>query len=184
MGKTVWTLIVGAAALGACGGDEITQSNTTQAVSAPRFQRAPTTGRIATNVVPRAVDQSQMTVVAILGGPSVAELQESASRKLTRAEKNAVKAQRIPEQAAPRASIEAAGGKVIGSFQSALNGIKVRIARNQVSALRKVPGVVDVRPVATYTHENFVSVQRIQAPFAWAGIAGVHGEGVKVAILD
>jgi subtilisin family serine protease len=135
-------------------------------------------------MVPRAADTTAMTVVATLGGPSVADLQETAARKLTRAEKDAVKAERSAEQAAPRAGIEAAGGKVIASFQSALNGLKVRIPRGRIADLRRVPGVVDVRPVIAYTHDNFVSVQRIQAPFAWAGIAGVHGEGVKIAILD
>ncbi|HEX7840239.1 MAG TPA: S8 family serine peptidase, partial [Kofleriaceae bacterium] len=125
-----------------------------------------------------------MTVVAVLDGPSVAALQEAAARKLTRAEKVAIKAQRIAEQAAPRARIEAVGGKVIGSFQSALNGLKVRISRGQLAALRSIPGVVDVKRVVTYSHDNFAAVQRIQAPFAWSGVAGVHGEGVKIAIID
>jgi minor extracellular serine protease Vpr len=185
MRKLMWTLVAGTAALGACAADEASQTATQQqSVAASRFQRAPVQGPIASTVVPRAIDQTSVTVVAVLGGPSVADLQTTAARKLTRAEKDAVKAQRVAEQAAPRAGIAAAGGQVLGSFQSALNGIKVRIPRNQVDALRRIPGVVEVRPVLTYTHENFVGVQRIQAPFAWAGVAGFHGEGVKVAILD
>jgi subtilisin family serine protease len=180
----MWILVAGTAAFTACASDETSQTEVQQGVATTRFQRVPVSGPIASTVVPRAIDQTSITVVAVLGGPSVANLQEAAARKLTRAEKDAVKAQRIAEQAAPSAGIAAAGGKVIGSFQSALNGIKVSIPRNQVDALRRIPGVVEVRPVLTYTHENFVGVQRIQAPFAWAGVAGFHGEGVKVAILD
>jgi len=171
-------------ALGACASDDLSQSETARAVSASRFQRAPGSGPLTSRMVPRAVDQTEITVVAMLGGPSVADLQQATARKLTRVEKDSVKAQRAAEQSGPRAGIAAAGGRVIGSFQSALNGIKVRIPRNRVSALRAIPGVVDVKPVATYTHDNFVGVQRIQAPFAWAGVAGVHGEGIKIAILD
>jgi subtilisin family serine protease len=186
MRKTLLILLAGAAALDGCAGDETSSETAQSALSTTgaRFQRAPIAGPIASKVLPRAVDQSSITVVAFLGGPSVADLQESSARKLTRAEKTAVKAQRLAEQAGPRASITAAGGRVLGSFQSALNGIKVRLPRTQVDALRRIPGVVDVKPVMTYTHENFVGVQRIQAPFAWAGVAGFRGEGVKVAILD
>lgn len=187
MRKTLLFLIAGVAALDGCASEETSQTGTAetaQAVAGARFQRSPVLGPIASKVVPRAIDRTSMTVVALLGGPSVADLQQAAARKLTRAEKAAVKAQRIAEQASPRAGIAAAGGRVIGSFQSALNGLKVRIPRSQVGALRNIPGVVDVKPVAIYTHENVVSVQRIQAPFAWAGVAGVHGEGVKVAIID
>jgi subtilisin family serine protease len=172
------------AALGACAGDEPAQSETNQIVSAARFARAPISGPITTNVLPRAVDPTEVTVVAFLGGPSVADLQSEAARKLTRVEKDAVRAQRQAEQAAPAASIAAVGGRVIGSYQSAVNGIKVRIPRSQVAALRKIPGVTDVKPVQIFTHDNFIGVQRIQAPFAWAGVNGVRGEGVKIAILD
>ena len=84
-----------------------------------------------------------------------------------------MKAQRRAEQAAPQAAIEAAGGRVVGSFQSAMNGIKVRIPQNRISKLRKIPGVVDVKRVEHFTRENFLGVQRIQAPFAWAGARGV-----------
>jgi subtilisin family serine protease len=141
-------------------------------------------GKIQTTILPRAVDKTPVTVVAVLTGPSVADLQSAAQRKLTRDEKNTVKAARVAEQASPRASITAMGGQVIGSFQSALNGIKVRIPRDQVDSLRSIPGVIDIKPVKQYTYENFVSVQRIQAPFAWAGAAGVHGEGIKIGIID
>jgi hypothetical protein len=139
---------------------------------AGRFVRVPTRGPIASSVKPRALDETMTKVVVVFGGDSVAAAQERAGRRLTRAEKNAIKSQRAAEQAAARASLVAAGGRVEGAFQSALNGVKVRIPRNRVESLRRISGVVDVRPVGVYRHENVVSVPRIQAPFAWSGANG------------
>jgi subtilisin family serine protease len=148
------------------------------------LQRVASSGRIHSTIVPAVRDRTPVTVVAILSGDSVANVQAAAGRKLTRAEKSAIKMQRAAEQAGKRGSIEAAGGHVIRTFQSALNGIKVSIPRNQVSALRQVPGVTDVLPVGVYRIKNVVSVPHIKAPIAWSGAAGVHGEGIKVAIID
>ncbi|HET7811797.1 MAG TPA: S8 family serine peptidase [Steroidobacteraceae bacterium] len=131
-----------------------------------------------------SMDKTPVTVVAVLPGPSVANAQESAGRKLSPAERQAIKAQRRSEQLGKRAQIEAAGGRVIGSFQSAVNGLKVRIPQNQIAALRQVPGVVKVLRVNTYHTDNAASVPRINAPAAWSGVNGVHGEHIKVGIID
>lgn len=148
------------------------------------FQAASMRGQILSNVRPLAMDRTPITVVAILAGDSVANAQEKAGRRLNREEKAAIKTQRIREQSASWGSIESAGGRVIGTFQSALNGLKVSIPRNQISLLRQAAGVVDVLPVRTYHLTNVVSVPRIQAPIAWSGADGVRGEGIKVAIID
>jgi minor extracellular serine protease Vpr len=151
---------------------------------AGRFLRVPIQGPIATSVKPRLLDETPVNVVAVLAGDAVATVQETAGRRLTRQEKNAVKAQRAAEQEDVRGSIESSGGRVMGTFQSALNGLKVRIPRNRIESLRQIPGVVDVKPVGVYRHENVVSVPRIQAPAAWSGVLGVRGEGIKIAIID
>ena len=150
-----------------------------------RFQRVQLPAQLATKAVPRSMDRTPVTVVAILAGPSVANVQEAAGRKLSRAENDSpIKADRRGEQSGKRAQIEAAGGRVVGSFQSAVNGIKVSIPHNQVESLRQIPGVVDVLRVGVYTHENAVSVPRIGTPLAWSGVNGVRGEGIKIAIID
>ncbi len=125
-----------------------------------------------------------VTVVATLAGEPVAVAQETASRRLLRAEKDRVKTERRGEQAAVRPSIEALGAEVLGTYQSALNGIKVRIPRRQLAALRELPGVVAVKPVGMYVRANAVAVPRIQAPVAWDVPARVHGEGIKIAVID
>src|SRR5215471_16648912 len=77
-----------------------------------RFRRAPIRGPIAAKVMPRLFDETRVKVVAILAGDSVAQTQEISGRRLTRQEKNVVKAQRGAEQAAVRMSLESAGGRV------------------------------------------------------------------------
>ena len=66
-----------------------------------------------------------------------------------------------------------------------MNGLKVRIPHNQIESLRQVPGVVQGAARKHLPHQdNAVSVPRISAPQAWAGVNGVHGENVKVGIID
>jgi subtilisin family serine protease len=156
----------------------------TSPAAASRFTRVPLVGPLRANVLPRLLDQTVVKVVAILAGDSVAQQQEIAGRRLTRQEKNAVKAQRRAEQAGVQASLEAAGGQVLNTFQSALNGVKLAIPRNRIEDLRRIPGVVDVKPVGRYRINNVVSVPRTQAPIAWSGALGVRGEGIKIAIID
>jgi minor extracellular serine protease Vpr len=174
----------GSIVIGARATQDSSASQSDPALAAQKFRRVPIQGPIATNVKPRVLDQTLVKVVAILDGDSVAQQQEVSGRRLTRQEKNIVKAQRAAEQAAVRTSLESAGGRVLNAFQSALNGVKLAIPRNRIDELRNIPGVVDVKLVGIYRHENVVSVPRMQAPIAWSGVRGVRGEGVKVAIVD
>src|SRR5262249_36483315 len=151
---------------------------------ARQFQRPDLAGPFRSAYIPRALDRTPITVMAILAGPSVADEQDAAGRRLTRQEKNTIKAQRRAEQAAARGAIEGAGGRVVATLQSALNGVKVRIPIGQVGALRQIPGVVDVKPVVRYEMDTTIGVPRIGAPFAWSGVAGVRGEHIKVGIID
>ena len=167
----------GSIVIGAGAAQDSSGSQSDPALVAQKFRRVPIQGPLGTNVKPRVLDQTLIKVVAILGGDSVAQQQEVSGRRLTRQEKNVIKAHRGAEQAAVRPSVEAAGGRIVNTFQSALNGIKLTIPRNRVDELRNIPGVIDVRPVGVYRHENVVSVPRMQAPFAWSGVLGVRGEG-------
>jgi minor extracellular serine protease Vpr len=154
------------------------------APSAKQLHRVNLTRPLRSTYTARSADRTPVNVVAILSGDSVAMAQANAGRRLSRAEKNALKAQRAADQAAVIPAIQAAGARVQKGYQSALNGVRVSIPRNQISALRRVPGVVDVLPVAVHKLNNIVSVPRIQAPIAWSGAAGFRGEGVKIAVID
>src|SRR5437763_9308405 len=132
---------------------------------------------------PPGVMNKPMTVVLQLSGLSVAEQQGGAGRRLTRAEKDSIKAQLRAQQDALRPSIEALGGAVLANYQSAYNGIKVRIARGQAAALGSLPGVVGVRTLQLFRPENTNGVPLIGAPAVWQN-PGLHGEGIKIAIID
>jgi subtilisin family serine protease len=179
-------VVLAAVVLGACGGEvaDHEQGHLDLAAPLPPWLQPAPPLTANSSIVARGLDRSEVRVVAMLGGQSVAQAQEAAARRLSRSEKLAIKAQRMSEQRAPRAWIEAAGGEVVLGYQSVLNGLKVRIARDRVALLRQVPGVVDVKPLGVYRHDNVVGVQRLEAPAAWAGITPVHGENVKVAIID
>ena len=154
------------------------------AAPASKFQPTGFSGPFRSNFLPASIDRTPVNVVVLLPGASVADEQAAQGRRLTRDEKRAVKAARAAEQSAKRAQIEGLGGQVTGAYQSALNGIRVKIPRNQLASLKKIPGVVDVVRVGVHKPLNVVTVPRIQAPIAWSGAAGVHGEGIKIGIID
>ncbi|MGE5097657.1 MAG: S8 family serine peptidase [Betaproteobacteria bacterium] len=133
--------------------------------------------------LPPGLGNAEMVVMAKLTGAPVAERQGLAGRRLTAAEKAQAKQQLKAQQDALLASIEALGGTVLGQYQSAYNGIKVRIARDKLAALAALPGVVAVKPVPLMMPNNVRSVPFIGAPTVWQDLA-LHGEGVKVAIID
>ena len=136
--------------------------------------------------MPLGVSKREVTVVVQLAGESIAEQQGNAGRKLERAEKDQIKAQLRSQQDGVRSIIHAMGGRVVAQYQAAYNGMKVRIAQDAVSNLSALPGVVGVRPLQLQKPNNVRGVDMIGAPAVWEGVqrAGLHGEGVKIAIID
>ena len=125
-----------------------------------------------------------MTVVVQLRGKSVAEDQADAGRKVTKAEKNQIKAQLKAAQDGLKAQIESAGGKVLAQFQSALNGIKVQIPASKLDQLGALPGVTALLPVHEEVPENATSVPYIGAPTVWDAPTNFRGEGIKIGVID
>ncbi len=134
--------------------------------------------------VPRSIDSTPTKVVVFLAGDDVATVQRKVGRPLTRTEKETVISTLSADHGAMRPAIEARGGRVMGSYQSAMNGIKVEIAKNRIDSLRSIPGVVDIKPVGIYQRNNTTSVPFIGAPAVWQLPGRVQGQGVKIAIVD
>jgi subtilisin family serine protease len=118
-----------------------------------------------------------------LAGDPVAVQQARAGRKLERAEKEQIKSQLRGAQTALHGTIHSMGGRVLGNYQSAYNGIKVRVPVDKVAQLASMPGVLAVRPVWPIKQDNVHGVPLIGAPAVWQNL-GLHGEGIKVAIID
>lgn len=129
--------------------------------------------------------QSTVTVMVKLTGDPVALVKAAKPNKqISDAERASVKADLKAKQDALLASIAAAGGTVLGQYQSAYNGIKVKIDRAAVGALQALPSVEAVVPVERMERDNSVSVPYIGAPQTWAGTDGLRGENIKVGIID
>src|SRR6266699_3020580 len=133
--------------------------------------------------MPLGVSKREITVVVQLAGDSVAEQQGNAGRKLDRDEKERIKGQLKSQQDGLGGSIENLGGTVIANYRAAYNGIKVRIAAERVRELAALPGVVAVRPLQLMKPDNVRGIPLIGTPAVWQN-TGLHGEGVKSAIID
>src|SRR6266478_7099656 len=138
---------------------------------------------IAPAWTPLGVSKAPVTVVVQLAGDSVAEQQGYAGRKLERGEKDRIKGQLRSQQDGLRGSIESLGGTVVANYRAAYNGIKVRIAGDRVKELAALPGVVAVRPLQLMKPDNLRGIPLIGAPAVWQNL-GLHGEGVKIAVID
>jgi len=132
---------------------------------------------------PVGLNRQAVTVVVQLSGDPVAVQQETAGRKLSKAEKNQAKAKLKGDQDALRSSIEKLGGTVLAGYQSAYNGVKVRIARDKADQLATLAGVKAVRPLQIMRPDNVRGVPLIGAPTVWQNLA-FRGENIKIAVID
>jgi minor extracellular serine protease Vpr len=153
---------------------------------ADRFEPAGVSGTIDPQILPNALDDSRtLNVMLEMRGDPVAVVQSrDADKSLPRAERDRIKAELRARQDAIKGDIAANGGRVLAQLQSAYNGIKVRIARQDVPALASLPNVIAVRGIQQFTRNNETSVPFLGVPTdAWQDL-GVTGEGVKIAVID
>ena len=143
-----------------------------------------TEGLIEVKWTPLGLRDGATTVVVQLAGDPVAVVQGNAGRKLGKGEKDAIKAQLEAQQAGARGAIAKLGGTVLADYQSAYNGLKVRIDRSKTDALAGIQGVVAVHPLQLMKPDNVRGVSLIGTPGVWDGLAGLHGENVKIAVID
>jgi subtilisin family serine protease len=137
-----------------------------------------------TGWTPLSLTNRSVTVFVELTGKPVALVQAEKGRKLTQGEKAAIKSELRATQSSLKPSIELLGGKVLGEFQVAVNGLKVEISGKKVGELADLPGVSTVREIALIAPDHTNSVPFIGAPAAWDGAGGYRGDGVKVAVID
>ena len=149
------------------------------------FERSPIQGAVDPQVLPNGLDDSRaITVMVELSGDPVAVVQaRTRGRELSRAEKDAIKADLRARQDAIRDDIAARGGSVLSQLQSAYNGMRVQISRSEAAALATLPNVVAVRGLQVQTIENAVAAPYVGAPQVWQNL-GFKGDNIKVAIID
>jgi minor extracellular serine protease Vpr len=141
-------------------------------------------GLVETSWTPHGLRDAKSTVVLQLAGDPVTVVEDKANRELSSGEKDAIKAQLQSKQDALGSLIAALGGTVLADYQVAYNGVKVQIERSKVKSLDKLPGVTGVRQLGLVKPDNQKGVQLIGAPSVWGGLAGLHGENIKIAVID
>jgi minor extracellular serine protease Vpr len=135
-------------------------------------------------ITPLGLSNEPTTVVLQLAGDPVAVADANAAAPLTKNQKKALKDQLKAEQKGIEQQVRALGGTVLADYQSAYNGVKVLIAMNKTSALAGIQGVTGVHQLQVQTPDNTHGVPLIGGSAAWDGLNGVHGEGIKVAVID
>lgn len=149
-----------------------------------RFAQAPSEGAIDPVMLPWAIDDARIvTVMVEMAGDPVAVVEANAGRELTGAEEEVIKSELRQRQDAVFGQIQTIGGTIRSQMQSAYNGMRVEIPRNQAPALTAIPGVVAVHLVQRYTFEHTTSLPFLGIPSVWQN-TGYTGAGVKVAIID
>ena len=91
------------------------------------------------------------------------------------------------QQAAFVAVMQAAGVKFkeIYRVQRAMNGVAVIVPKSQLAAIRKLPGVVAVRPIVPSVPTSNASAAFVGAPQVWQGTpAQADGTGITIGIID
>ncbi|MFI5100550.1 MAG: S8 family serine peptidase [Actinomycetes bacterium] len=83
-----------------------------------------------------------------------------------------------------RPALARLGARILGQYQDAYNGVKVRIALRDLARLTALPGVVGVLALPQFQMANVTSAQFTGVPAAWSVGPGLTGKGVKVAIID
>ena len=89
------------------------------------------------------------------------------------------------QQEALAARLGQVGGVVEGRFSRLANALKIRLPLAQVERLRRLDGVVDVRPVAQFHPLTSTSVPFIGTTKVWnRGKLSATGKGVRIGIID
>jgi minor extracellular serine protease Vpr len=150
----------------------------------------PTTKPTSTTYVPqsaRAQSTKPVSVIVELSHEPVTVAQANATEPLTAAQTQQVQSAVAQQQATVTTKIGAIGGKVKNRYQRVLNAVVVTIPANRVPALAAINGVKSVHAVTEQTIDNTRAIPAVGASTVWSGVGGgpaLHGEGVKIGIID
>ena len=174
----------GVAAIAALVGLISVFSGSASGSAARDFEPTGSTDLITPASTPLGVSNAPQTLMVQMTGDPVTVADANSGHSLNKAQRDSLQAQLQRKQDAVKGSIRALGGKILGDYQLAYNGIKVFIPPSKTSQLEQLPGVAAVRAIAPMTFDNVRGVPFIGAPAVWDGVNGLHGEGIKIAVID
>jgi subtilisin family serine protease len=149
--------------------------------------RALVRSRVPGDFTPAVALGAQRPVTAVLtiaGDPVGVVRGRAPGKRLAIADRDRIERDLRAAQDALRPAIQARGASILSTFQHAINGIKVRTTADKLAALATLPGVVAIKPVTIYHASNATSVPFIGTPQVWDNPPGLHGEHIKIAIID
>src|SRR5205814_9526950 len=133
---------------------------------------------------PRAQQQLQTVILKLAGDPVAVVRSRTVTRHIPAAQAQSIASSLLAQQNALVPAIQARGVQVLAKLQYAITGTKVRGTTAQIASVAKLLAVIAVKPVMIHYLDNAISVPFIGAPAVWAGPPGLHGENIKVAIID
>jgi subtilisin family serine protease len=134
---------------------------------------------------PMSLSTATVTAIVQMAGAPIAQVQaQRPASPLSASQKREIRVELAAQQNAIKPQIQALGGQVRSDYQNAYNGISVRIARNKLADLRKLPNVTGVHVVKPMERSNSVSVPYIGVPTSWSAPYFYRGQNQKVAIID
>jgi subtilisin family serine protease len=139
----------------------------------------------AAYATPRILSTAPVVAVVQLSGAPIAQVEgQNPNTQLSASEKNRIRAELTARQDALKPAIVNLGGQIRSDFQNAYNGISVRIARNQLGALRALPGVTAVHVSKLIERDNATSVPYLGVPTPWSAPFFWRGLNQKIAVID
>jgi subtilisin family serine protease len=137
-------------------------------------------------VKPLALDARPVRAVVELEGAPITAVQAlEPDVKLTLTEREALRSVLLTRQAGVRRELETLGAQVLHGYQNAYNGVSVLAHRSELARIAKLPGVVAVHPLRPKKLSTTSAPEFVSAPAVWArGPKGLHGEAIKVAVVD
>ena len=157
---------------------------TSAGVAASNPTPAPEPGPFTPVVKPLGIGNQPTTVVVQLAGDPVTVVDADAAAPLTDGQKQQLRSQLRSKQGPVAQQVQSLGGQVLASYQSSYDGLKVRIRADQARSLSSLPGVVAVHPLQLMEPSNVHAIPLVGAPQVWDGLAGLHGEGIKIGVID
>ncbi len=157
---------------------------TSAGAAAPTPIPAPDPGDFTPAVMPLGLSNQPTTVVVQLAADPITVVDADSTTPLTDGQKQQLRSQLRSQQAPVAQQVQSLGGQVLASYQSSYDGLKVRIRADQARSLSTLPGVVGVHPLQVMEPSNVHAIPLIGADQVWGGLSSLHGEGIKIGIID
>jgi subtilisin family serine protease len=139
----------------------------------------------ASYYTPHGLRSGPVVAILQLSGAPIAQVEaQNPATTLTATEKARIRDELQARQNAIKPDIQRLGGQIRHDFQNAYNGISVRIGRDMLDDLQRLPNVVAVHVARLVERTNATSVPYLGIPTPWSTPFFWRGLNQKVAIID